>query len=376
MNFDFLKPIENMRLFCDLCVNAEILVLDFPVQSVITSRKAMEYIVRLLYSASIDEDIRGLNINALLSDKRFVNYMDDKSMMDAFHSIRVKGNIAAHQDSGITTMDSINVLKSLHYVAGETVVSLGFLDEYPSFSEKNLPHTNKAIVDSDTDEEIIIDPKLLRTTVTQFNGIRLFSEAKKSNQAIITKYENPVEMGKKKQQIEGYKGVDLAVNSRIAFQQIGEWIRKKIGDNGLFANYAEQTLSFLFSGAETTFAVRSGSCRLATINLQGGWDYMPGIGYVIYCPSVKAEIPIIDQFHVFSVKEFVQMWDETKFIRPRVSRSLHARMVSAGQKINNLEYADSLYIQTFNTAKQSRQQDLYARINSRPLLPEFFDQNC
>ena len=78
MNFDFLKPIESMKQFCDLCVNAEILVLDFPAQSVITSRKAMEYIVRLLYSASIDEDIRGLNINALLNDKRFVNYMDDK----------------------------------------------------------------------------------------------------------------------------------------------------------------------------------------------------------------------------------------------------------------------------------------------------------
>ena len=57
MNFDFFKPIESMKQFCDLCVNAEILVLDFPVQSVITSRKAMEYIVRLLYSASIHEDI-------------------------------------------------------------------------------------------------------------------------------------------------------------------------------------------------------------------------------------------------------------------------------------------------------------------------------
>ena len=51
MNFDFLKPIESMKQFCDLCVNAEILVLDFPVQSVITSRKAMEYIVRLLYAS-------------------------------------------------------------------------------------------------------------------------------------------------------------------------------------------------------------------------------------------------------------------------------------------------------------------------------------
>ena len=48
MNFDFLKPIESMKQFSDLCINAEILVLDFPVQSVITSRKAMEYIVKLL----------------------------------------------------------------------------------------------------------------------------------------------------------------------------------------------------------------------------------------------------------------------------------------------------------------------------------------
>ena len=246
MNFDFLKPIESMRQFCDLCINAEILVLDFPVQSVITSRKAMEYIVKLLYSASIAEDIRGININALLSDRRFINYMDDKSMMDAFHSIRIKGNIAAHQDSGITTTDSINVLKSLQYVAGETAISLGFIKDYPSFDENNLPHTSKDTAYSDKDEEITVDPKLLRATITQFNGIRLFSEAKKSNQEIVAKYENPVEMGKKKQQIQGYKGVDLAGNSRIAFQLIGEWIKNEIGDAGLFANYGEQTLTFMF----------------------------------------------------------------------------------------------------------------------------------
>jgi hypothetical protein len=375
MNFDFLKPIESMRQFSDLCINAEILALDFPVQSVITSRKAMEYIVKLLYSASIDDDIRGININALLSDKRFVNYMDDKSMMDAFHSIRIKGNVAAHQDSGITITDSINVLRSLQYVAGEIAISLGFIKEYPTFDEKALPHTNKDTAYINKDEEISVDPKLLRATITQFNGVRLFSEAKKKSQTIVTKYENPVEMGKKKQQIQGYKGVDLAGNSRIAFQQIGEWIKKEIGDNGMFANYGEQTLTFIFKGVQTTFAVRTGACRIATINLQGGWDYMPGIDFVLYCTSVKADIPILEQFHVFSVKEFVQMWDETKFIRPRVSRALHARMTAAGHKVDNIEYADSLVIQTYNTAKQSRQKDLYARIDAKPTLPAFFHQN-
>ena len=141
MNFDFLKPIDSLKQFYDICVNAEILALDFPIQSVITSRKAMEYIVKLLYSASIDEDIRGKKISALLDDKRFVNYMDDKSMMDAFHFIRVKGNIAAHQNVGINITDSINVLKSLQYVAGETAISLGFISEYPLFNEKALLHT-------------------------------------------------------------------------------------------------------------------------------------------------------------------------------------------------------------------------------------------
>ena len=59
MNFDFLKQIEPMKQFCEICVNAEILALDFPIQSAITSRKAMEYIVKLLYSAAIDKSIHG-----------------------------------------------------------------------------------------------------------------------------------------------------------------------------------------------------------------------------------------------------------------------------------------------------------------------------
>ena len=373
MNFDFLKPIDSLKQFYDICVNAEILALDFPIQSVITSRKAMEYIVKLLYSASIDEDIRGKKISALLDDKRFVNYMDDKSMMDAFHFIRVKGNIAAHQNVGINITDSINVLKSLQYVAGETAISLGFISEYPLFNEKALLHTNKDNVYTDTDEEIFVDPKLLQATITQFNGVRRFSEAKKSSQVIVAKYDNPVEMGRKKKEIKGYKGVDLAGNSRIAFQEIGEYIKNEIGDNSLIADYRDLNLTFMYKGAQTVFAVRTGACRVAVINLQGGWDYMPGIDYVIYCTSVKADIPIIDQFHVFSVKDFVQMWDETKFLRPRVSRAIHNRMTAEGQKVRK-DFADNLGIQTFNTAKMSRQKDLYARIDARPTIPQFFRQ--
>ena len=190
---------------------------------------------------------------------------------------------------------------------------------------------------------------------------------------IVAKYDNPVEMGRKKKEIKGYKGVDLAGNSRIAFQEIGEYIKNEIGDNSLIADYRDLNLTFMYKGAQTVFAVRTGACRVAVINLQGGWDYMPGIDYVIYCTSVKADIPIIDQFHVFSVKDFVQMWDETKFLRPRVSRAIHNRMTAEGQKVTK-DFADNLGIQTFNTAKMSRQKDLYARIDARPTIPQFFRQ--
>ena len=379
MNFSFLETIENLQQLHELCANAEVLALDFPIQSVITCRKAMEFVVKLLYSAAIDDDIIGVNVSKLLDDKRFINYINDKTIMNAFHAIRVKGNIAAHHDSNMTVDATIETLKNLHFVIGEIAIHLGLLEQYPPFDESLLIHTNPSTVSSIPDnQEIVPDVKLVNTTITYLNGRHHFSDKTEGQNSIVTQYDNPVEMGRRKKTDQGYRGMDLAANSRIVFQTIGKWLEENVGVTDLLADSRNQSITMIFHGRKTTFGVRSGACRLATIGLNGSWDYMPGIDYVIYCASVNPDVPIIDQFHVFTVNEFIQMWDETGFIRASVTHAQHNRiraMNGDDSKVLHAENADALAVQTFKTAKKSRQEDLYSRIRAKPLLASFFATN-
>jgi hypothetical protein len=90
-----------------------------PVQSFFTSRKSAEQLAKFIYLTAHNQIIESMTFVDILNDQAVRNFIHDRSVMDAFHSIRKNGNRAVHDDSKKTEKEAIEVLEDLHYVAGE-----------------------------------------------------------------------------------------------------------------------------------------------------------------------------------------------------------------------------------------------------------------
>ena len=131
MNFDFLKTVPQLAKLAKYCDEAEALVGISPASSVASSRKALEYIVRLIYGARVDSCDK-LTLFEMMDDPRFVDFIDDEVTIDAMHTVRKMGNAAAH-GSDMSVRDAVAVLEQVHFLVGETCIMLGVVDDYPVF---------------------------------------------------------------------------------------------------------------------------------------------------------------------------------------------------------------------------------------------------
>ena len=131
MNFDYLKSMPKLNKLYRFCSDAEDLALFKPNSSVISARLANEYIIKSIYFSVIE---RNISITAfdMLSDERFIGYINDDTYINSLHYIRKMGNIAAHEGR-LTEADSLKVLEELHFTVGEFCIMLGLADDYPQF---------------------------------------------------------------------------------------------------------------------------------------------------------------------------------------------------------------------------------------------------
>ena len=136
MNFEYLKKHSDLNKLYSYCLDAEDLVFSKPSMSAISSRKAMEYIVKMLYSTAVGE-LYGMTVFDLLDDYRFKEYVNDPILMNTIHYIRKMGNVAAHE-SNLTKQESLKVLEQLHFLVGEFCINMGIVDDYPNFEEPSV----------------------------------------------------------------------------------------------------------------------------------------------------------------------------------------------------------------------------------------------
>ncbi len=134
MNFDFLKSHVDMAKLHQFCDDAEKLAVAFPTNSIISARKAMEFIVKLIYSGKIGLPSAGMTIFEMVTDPIFINFIQDPTIINTLHIIRKMGNAAAH-DATLTKQDALDVLEQLHFLVGETCILLGLEHDYPEFVE-------------------------------------------------------------------------------------------------------------------------------------------------------------------------------------------------------------------------------------------------
>ena len=131
MNFDYMKNAPDFAQLYTYCCEAEEFVLVKPNISVTSARKAMEYVVKLLYGAAID-DIRGKTVLEIATDYRFIQYVNDQILLNSIHYIRKMGNVAVHE--GVLSVDeALKVLEELHFLVGEICILMQVAPDYPEF---------------------------------------------------------------------------------------------------------------------------------------------------------------------------------------------------------------------------------------------------
>ena len=132
MNFDYLKTIPQMNDLYLACCDSERFVLSEPSISVAAARRAVEYLVKLIYSSAVTPYIEGMSIYDMLNDAAFSNYIDDETVIERIHAIRKAGNRAVHEGK-ISDKEAMDILKDLHFAVGELCVFLGLISSYSEF---------------------------------------------------------------------------------------------------------------------------------------------------------------------------------------------------------------------------------------------------
>ena len=131
MNFDFLKPLGDLKKLYEYCSEAEEFALRKPSISTTSARKAMEYIVKAIFT-SVVGDSTGMTVFEMIQDYAFRDYVNDATLLNTIHYIRKMGNVAVHEGN-IKRDESLKVLEELHFLVGEFCILLGLMEDYPEF---------------------------------------------------------------------------------------------------------------------------------------------------------------------------------------------------------------------------------------------------
>ena len=143
MNFDYMKSATDFSQLYEYCCEAEEFALSKPNISVTSARKAMEYMVKLIFWWATGYD-QGLTVYEMTTDQRFLQYINDPVLLGSIHYIRKMGNIAVHEGN-MTVDDALTVLEQLHFLAGELLIWTQTVQDYPEFEKPVLPSAPVAV---------------------------------------------------------------------------------------------------------------------------------------------------------------------------------------------------------------------------------------
>lgn len=143
MNFEYLKSFSDFSKLYDYCTEAEEFAMSKPNISATASRKAMEFIVKMIYISITGQD-SGSTVFEMVTDPGFEGYVKDPTLINTIHYIRKMGNVAVHEGD-LNTWESVKVLKELHFLVGEFCILLGLVSDYPSFTKPGSSSPAKAV---------------------------------------------------------------------------------------------------------------------------------------------------------------------------------------------------------------------------------------
>ena len=352
MNFTYLENKHDFTVLFGYCSECELFVHNRPDISITAARKAMEYMVKLLYGAQINPDIRGLTMFDMLSDYDFMDYMDNRSLLDAIHYIRKKGNQAVHEGN-MNAQDAVLVLEKLHFVTGEICIKMGIIESYLPFNpdivqEKPSTGTPQTISDEPTVDEALIR----RVSELMRRRVKLASYTKASGE-VIDVHVNPAKDAKAITEQKIRKGTDSGANGKMAYQYLASYICDQLSGVQVLMEPVRSELILVCGSKEAVVAIKTGCTNLGAKDYEGNWQLLPGVDYVLYAPEVTSALPIQEQFRIFSKDEFLTFWDNLGLLRFKVSSAMRKRVaeqIGPDEKVSTEKYADVVSIQSFTNS--------------------------
>lgn len=337
MNFAYLEDFSELSDLLSCCRECAWFARSRADISITAARKATEYIIKLMYGTRITPNIQGLTLFDMLTDYDFVDYIGNQTLLDAIHLIRKKGNQAVH--AGNTSIDeALIVLEKLHYVIGEICIKLGVIKQYPSFDPNFEEQT---AFSSPSQAEPEVNAALLQR-ITDLIRRRMKSADQASTEKGIVNIHTKVA-----------KGIDPGANGKTAYQHLAKYLSEQLPDVKIFMENIRSELVLINGGKETVVSVKTGCSNLGTKGVDGNWEMIPGVDYVLYAPDVTRLEHIEQQFRLFTREEFVRFWEELELLRYKVSTAKRKRLLSvygADFKIMTDAHADVISIQSFTNS--------------------------
>lgn len=175
MNFTYLSSFPRLKKLYEYCSEAEELSVKFSSASCASARKAMEYIVKMIYASEVTSYDTGFTVFEMITDVRFVEYVGDSSLINTIHYIRKMGNIAAHGGS-LSVEDSIKVLEELHFLVGEFCILLGLVQDYDEFTDPRSAPAAPKVVSEPTPtvqkEKVHVEPEVIAAFAPRMRATR------------------------------------------------------------------------------------------------------------------------------------------------------------------------------------------------------------
>ena len=135
-NFNYLQNLKEFKQLYSYCIDAEELAFSRPALSVISSRKALEYVVKAVYELKLEYLPKTAGLLELIDNFIFKGFISNEKVLTALHYIRKAGNNGAHNEK-VSRKEALFCVSNLHYVVAELLKKLEAIKDYEPFN-KNL----------------------------------------------------------------------------------------------------------------------------------------------------------------------------------------------------------------------------------------------
>lgn len=164
MNFEYIKKLKQFNEFYNYVNDAETFVLSHPDLSAASSRKALEYLVKMVYALKVHYIPSRASLFDLVCAKEFTQFINDEIILMSLHFIRQVGNNAIHNEK-VSKNEALKCLEHLHFFVGEVLQKLGAIENYPEFDETllNKEVKKESSIEKIESQEVIISREITET---------------------------------------------------------------------------------------------------------------------------------------------------------------------------------------------------------------------